>query len=123
VLLNCVPSQLLQIAALAGMPVEVWSPGVCGTPCAVLQASSREEVKATLKSERAKMPRRRLTNRRPTSRCEGCGHSAALQQPAGADPAARAAVCACLCVVLTCLVGWLFGCLLTYMMGWGFQDE
>jgi len=30
---------------------------------------SREEVKATLKSERAKMPRRRLTHRRRTSRC------------------------------------------------------
>jgi hypothetical protein len=29
---------------------------------------SREEVKATLKSERAKLPRRRLTHRRRTSR-------------------------------------------------------
>eukprot|EP00879_Flechtneria_rotunda_P019477 GHRR01020456.1.p1 GENE.GHRR01020456.1~~GHRR01020456.1.p1 ORF type:complete len:363 (+),score=161.74 GHRR01020456.1:526-1614(+) len=33
-----------------------------------LVGKSREEVKATLKSERAKMPRRRLTNRRRTSR-------------------------------------------------------
>jgi hypothetical protein len=36
-------------------------------PCPA--GKSREEVKATLKSERAKMPRRRLTNRRRTSRC------------------------------------------------------
>lgn len=36
---------------------------------------SREEVKATLKSERAKIPRRRLTNRRRTSRYLGVGSS------------------------------------------------
>ena len=38
-------------------------------------AASREEVKATLKSERAKLPRRRLTNRRRTSRYLGVGSS------------------------------------------------
>lgn len=36
---------------------------------------SREEVKATLKSERAKLPRRRLTSRRRTSRFLGVGSS------------------------------------------------
>jgi hypothetical protein len=36
---------------------------------------TREEVKATLKSERAKLPRRRLTNRRRTSRYLGVGSS------------------------------------------------
>lgn len=36
---------------------------------------TREEVKATLKSERAKMPRRRLTNKRRTSRFLGVGSS------------------------------------------------
>eukprot|EP00775_Hariotina_reticulata_P004771 gene4771-5021_t len=40
-----------------------------------LVGKSREEVKATLKSERAKMPRRRLTNRRRTSRYLGVGSS------------------------------------------------
>lgn len=41
---------------------------LCGVASHVA-GKSREEVKATLKSERAKMPRRRLTNRRRTSRC------------------------------------------------------
>lgn len=36
---------------------------------------TREEVKATLKSERAKLPRRRLTNRRRTSKYLGVGSS------------------------------------------------
>ncbi|KAF6254448.1 hypothetical protein COO60DRAFT_1751228 [Scenedesmus sp. NREL 46B-D3] len=40
-----------------------------------LVGKSREEVKATLKSERAKLPRRRLTNRRRTSRYLGVGSS------------------------------------------------
>ncbi len=47
-------------------------------PCVVCvhtAGKTREEVKATLKSERAKLPRRRLTNKRRTSRFLGVGSS------------------------------------------------